>query len=88
MAVAGWCYRSFANSFTLCLIWSACAARVAFDWGCAFFCSFTTGFGLVGRCLWNTALFFSLFTVHCSLFTVSLACLDQGKTGQETASSA
>ncbi len=29
MAVAGWFYRSFANSFTLCLICLARAARVA-----------------------------------------------------------
>ena len=35
MPVTGWFYRSFANSFTLCLIWLACAARVAVS--CAIF---------------------------------------------------
>ena len=31
--VTGWFYRSFANSFTLCLIWFARAARVAYSCG-------------------------------------------------------
>ena len=30
MPETGWFYRSFTNSFTFCLIWLACAARVDF----------------------------------------------------------
>jgi CHASE2 domain-containing sensor protein len=44
MAVAGWFDRSFANSFTLCLIClicMACAARVAV--GYAFFIPYVPG---------------------------------------------
>ena len=52
MPVAGWFYPSFANSFTLCLICLACAARFAFYCGRTIFLSLLLCVGWWGRWLW------------------------------------
>ena len=61
MPMACWCYRSFANSFTLCLICFACAARVAVGYA-TFLCSLPAVCGLAARRQWNNDC-----PCHCSL---------------------
>jgi hypothetical protein len=82
MTVVCWFYRSFANSFTVCLICLVCAARVAFcclllAFGYAIFLSLTCRVRADGLAGVKQRLFFSLFAVSPS------ACLGREKNGKK-----